>query len=94
MSGGSWDYVCWKFQEVGDRLCSEKDPLRRALGKKVNALAEVMKAIEWVDSCDSSHPEDTDAIKAFLGEQANEEALAVLIEDGKKLIEQLKEFGC
>jgi hypothetical protein len=93
MSGGSWDYVYHRFSEVGDRLCNEKDPLRRALSKKVYALAEVMKAIEWVDSCDSSPPEDTDAIKAFLGEQANEEALAVLIEDGKKLIEQLKEFG-
>jgi hypothetical protein len=93
MSGGSWDYVYYKFSEVGDRLCCEKDPLRRALGKKVSALADVMKIIEWVDSHDMSSPEDTNAIKDFLGDHANEEALAVLIEDGRKLVEQLKEFG-
>jgi hypothetical protein len=93
MSGGSWDYVYHRINEAGDRLCNEKDPLRRSLGKKVNELAEVMRTIEWVDSGDSSSPEDTDAIKAFLGGDVDREVLAVLTEDAKNLIKQLEEYS-
>jgi hypothetical protein len=93
MSSTDWNYACRKFHEAGDLLCNEKDPLRKALGRKVNKLAEVMKLIEKVDEGDSSSPEDTDAIKAFLGESINQEVLAVLTEDAKNLIKQLEEYS-
>lgn len=93
MSSTDWNYACRKFHEAGDLLCNEKDPLRKALGKKVNELAEVMKLIEKVDEGDASSPEDADAIKAFLGESVNQEVLAVLTEDAKTLIKQLQEYS-
>jgi hypothetical protein len=93
MSGGSWDYVYFKFEEVADRLAQEKDPLRKALSKRVRLLAKTMQAIEWVDSCDWEPPSDSDAIKEFLGTEAKELALSELIQEARDLIKRMEEFG-
>ena len=66
MSGGSWDYITFRIDEVADRLKGEKDPLRRLLGERVSLLAKVMHDIEWVDSGDKSDGDEIEAIKAFL----------------------------
>jgi hypothetical protein len=63
---GSWDYVTHKFDDVADRLKSEKDPLRRLMGQRVSLLAKALHDIEWVDSCDYSEGDDIEAIEAFL----------------------------
>jgi len=68
MSGGSWDYFYYNIDEVADRLCDEKSPLRRALGQHMRALSHAMHEIEWVDSGDKSSPDDTEAIKAVFEE--------------------------
>jgi hypothetical protein len=62
MSGGSWDYVYMKVEEVSISLRSSKDPRRRALGLKVHLIAEAMHAIEWVDSGDESPGDEYEAI--------------------------------
>jgi hypothetical protein len=93
MSGGSWNYVCFQVQEAADRLFNEKDPLRRALAPKVKILAEALHKIELVDSGDSSPPKDSDAIKAFLGDKTDELIMEVLIDDARKLIEEMKKLG-
>ena len=77
MSGGSWDYLYSKVREAGERLAHDRDPLRRAMAPRVEALAVAMRAIEWNDSGDGAD-EDT-AIRAFLG--GEEPMVAVLLAD-------------
>ena len=66
MSGGSWDYVSCKVEEVADRLYDSTVPERRALGARLRLIAKALHEIEWVDSCDSVKGSDTQAIMAAL----------------------------
>ena len=50
MSGGSWDYVCYKIDEAADNLIHERCPERRALGHLMHKVGKAMHDIEWVDS--------------------------------------------
>lgn len=68
MSGGSWDYVSHRFDDVASRLRSSHDPLRRALGHRIALVAKAMSDIEWVDSSDWAPGDEVAAIKAALGE--------------------------
>ncbi len=94
MSGGSWDYSFIKMKECAEALLEdrtlyarEKPDLnekqrseRHRLGALLLKVAAAMKAIEWVDSSDSSTPADIDAIEdldAALG--APPEAVAKLL---------------
>lgn len=70
MSGGSWDYVYQRFEGVSGRLISSKEPLRRALGKKIALIADAMHDIEWVDSCDLGKGDDVKSIEKALGKDA------------------------
>ncbi len=73
MSGGSYDYAYNKVHEFADHLelgphYDDKDQMkmRRQFVKHLRLVAEAMRAIEWVDSSDSSAPEDTEAIRKAL----------------------------
>lgn len=71
VSGGSWDYFYCRLEEVADRLIEEPGIERKAFGRHLRKCAAALKAIEWVDSCDSSSPHDTDAIRKAIGEGLN-----------------------
>lgn len=79
MSGGSWDYVFYKFQDVAEKLLNEQSPSRRALGKQVELIAAALHDIEWVDSGDYSANGDEDAIQAALGSNAKQIVLGELV---------------
>ena len=89
MSGGSWDYVYGKFEDVADRLAEEKSPLRRALAKKVRLIAKAMHEIEWEDSGDTGDDASVTAIRKALNNPQNE-VLEILINDAKILIDDLQ----
>lgn len=86
MSGGSWDYVSFKFEDVANRLeNSEPDRscylLRRALGKHIRLIATALHAIEWVDSCDWGNGDERKSIEAcFLQPAQQVEAQELLAE--------------
>lgn len=68
MSGGSYDYVYLKIQEI--ELRENHDPRRIAFQKLLKLVAIAMHDIEWVDSCDSGKGDEYPAIDAcfsFLG---------------------------
>jgi len=92
MSGGSWDYFCYKMQDAGERLLREKDPYRRALGEKMLLFADAMHDIEWVDSGDWGPGDEIPAIKKALGEGAPSLAFNKLLGDAEKLIAELRSF--
>lgn len=66
MSGGSWDYISHRIDDIVGRLGASEDPLRRLMSKRVAALSVALHAIEWVDSDDWGKGEDVESIRAFL----------------------------
>lgn len=65
MSGGSWDYVYARLQDVAIRLASSSSYDRRALGVLVDRVAQAMREIEWEDSGDGG--QEAEAIREALG---------------------------
>jgi hypothetical protein len=93
MSGGSWDYITHRIDELADRLQSEKDPLRRLMGQRVSLLAKAIHDIEWVDSGDYSEGDDIEAINAFLWDDTSQNIsaeIAAVAERAKGDIDKLK----
>lgn len=96
MSGGSWDYCYFKFEEVASRLKESKNLKRKALGFQIQKIAEALHAIEWVDSGDYAEGDDIKLIEEALKTDARKEAIkdylketeANLIEV-KRLLEEL-----
>lgn len=79
MSGGSWEYVYGKFEDVASRLKHDGRPKRRALGRLIAKIAVAMHDIEWVDSGDYSSDQEDEAIDAVVSpkdvlEEATEQA--------------------
>ena len=72
MSGGSMDYLYIKVDEVADMLMHEKSPARRAFGKHLKKVAHALHEIEWVDSGDSSSPDDINAIRDIFEDDYNQ----------------------
>ena len=82
MSGGSWDYFCYKLDEVGRRLTYERDPLRVALGRKLLTYVDAMHDIEWVDSGDMGEGDDQEALRKVVSKVVSkgDELAAVSVE--------------
>ena len=90
MSGGSWDYVSFKVDEVAARLISNKSAseyeLRAALGRWLEKVSEALHMIEWVDSGDCGPGDEREALFAVFGKDAKQVEL-------QELSNQLKDLG-
>jgi len=94
VSGGSWDYVYYKFEEVARRLTESREPLRRGLGKLVGEIAEALHDIEYLDSSDYGPGDDEKAIRKVLGPaRALESVLAEAKEAQLALSKEIKAAG-
>lgn len=91
MSGGSYDYVCYKIDEAADSLVNQSCPERRALGHLMHKVGKAMHDIEWVDSSDYRKGDEMDAICEVLN-GVHVSPLELLVDDARKLIEQLQQF--
>jgi hypothetical protein len=89
MSGGSWDYICFRIDEVADRLQHEKSPLRRAFGQHLDLCAKAMHDIEWVYSCDMGPGDEMPAIKAVLEDAVPDKTLNAIKDDIEFIRKQL-----
>lgn len=67
MSGGSWDYLCYRIVDLTDDLRSENFDDAKNIFEELYSLSKAMHDIEWVDSCDYSSGDELAAIKDFLG---------------------------
>lgn len=83
MSGGSYNYVCWKIEEIELR---QTTPLRRAFQAHLKLVAKAMHDIEWVDSGDYAPGDEVKAIEACLSGGA---VLEQLIKEAKIAHEEL-----
>jgi hypothetical protein len=89
MSGGSWNYFCYRMDEVAEKLQHERSPLRKAFGKHLSLCAKAMHDIEWVDSGDIGEAEDIAAIKAVLSDSVASKTLDAVKDDIEFLRNQL-----
>lgn len=63
MSGGSYDYICFRIEEIAETIRhKDTDPRRAAFSKLMKLVAKAMHDIEWVDSCDYGEGDEHKAI--------------------------------
>lgn len=91
MSGGSYDYVCYKIDEAADQLVNQACPERRALGHLMHKIGKAMHDIEWVDSCDYTKGDEMASIREVLN-GVHKQPLELLMDDAKQLISDLRRF--
>jgi hypothetical protein len=89
MSGGSWEYLCYKVQDAAQRLCEEKCNHRKAFGIHLRKVAEALHDIEWVDSCDYGPGDD---IKSMMKCIKPQDVLNASVEDATNMIARLEEI--
>jgi len=77
MSGGSYDYACFKLSLFIDEFERNlhNDPLRIAFLEHLKKVQKAMHDIEWVDSGDYSDGGEHDSIKACLAPGGIDEAV-------------------
>lgn len=70
MSGGSYDYVFWKIEELAHSIRrQQEDPRRASFAKLMALVGKAMHDIEWVDSGDCGPGDEhaaIDTVFAFL----------------------------
>lgn len=67
MSGGSYDYLYIKIENVAESLrYLNQNKFRSAFQKILYLLADAMHDIEWVDSGDMSPGDENEAIEKLL----------------------------
>jgi hypothetical protein len=65
MSGGSYNYECFRVHDVAEQIRNTNtDPRRAAFQKLLLLVSDAMHDIEWVDSCDYGPGDDHAAIDA------------------------------
>lgn len=63
MSGGSYDYICFKIEEI-ELFGWQTNPRRAAFQQLLKLVAKAMHDIEWVDSGDYGPGDENAAIDA------------------------------
>ncbi len=89
MSGGSWDYLCYKIADAANQLCADKNPHRKAFGEHMSLIAEAMHDIEWVDSCDKSPGDEIPAIMKCI---ESSDVMKAIIEDAKSIRDEINKL--
>lgn len=80
------EYLCYRVQDVAEKLCKDEIPYRRAFGDHLKLIAKALHDIEWVDSSDMSHPDDEKAIMDCISKSD------VLVQVKKECIEFIKQI--
>ena len=66
MSGGSYDYICFKIKDFANTLRDqETDNNRKKFADLLRDVAKVAHDIEWADSCDYSQEDGVKSLNEF-----------------------------
>lgn len=69
MSGGSYDYLFRRVDDMADELERSGDIIRQAFAAHLRLVAKAMHDVEWVDSCDYGPGDDHAAIRAVIEQE-------------------------
>lgn len=92
MSGGSYEYSYRKVQDMAEQLQGSKNPLRAAFSRHLFLVADAMKDVEWVDSCDCMPGDENEAIQKVLSVTEDLKILPNVIEQIETLGQQLRKI--
>ena len=88
MSGGSYDYLCYKMEGAAQTLMGKSQtPYRQAFGQLMMKCAKAMRDVEWVDSSDMGRGDDEEAIMMCISEN---DVLRVTVEEAEKTLKELE----
>lgn len=90
MSGGSWDYLCFKIEDASDILKTSNCIKRKALGLLMEKVSKAMHDIEWVDSCDYGKGDEMAAIDDCLSYQPLDDAIKSELAELKDRIKNIE----
>lgn len=66
MSGGSYDYICFKIKDFANVLRDqETNPNRKKFAELLRDVAKVAHDLEWADSSDYSPEDATKSLDEF-----------------------------
>lgn len=66
MSGGSYDYLCFKIGDMAEQMPTRDNSKRIAFKELLRLVAKAAHDIEWVDSADYGQGDENAAIDACL----------------------------
>lgn len=90
MSGGSFDYLCYKMEDAARTLMGKaQTPYRQAFGELMLRCAKAMHDIEWVDSSDMGDGDDLETIMKCISEK---DVLRVTVKEAEKVITELEKL--
>lgn len=90
MSGGSYDYICYKMEDAARTLCGKtQPPYRQAFGMLMKKCAKAMHDIEWVDSNDMSEGDDEASIMQCI---CFSQVLACTVKEAEKIQLELEKL--
>ncbi len=94
MSGGSYDYICYKIEDFAYEIRDQNsNPKRAAFAQLLLLCAEAAHDIEWVDSADYGEGDENEAIdKVFSFLEGNPDTVqkAVAFDNIKKVLKNLE----
>ena len=64
MSGGHYDYLCFRVRDFADEMETQANQKRIEFQKLMVLVAEACRAIEWEDSGDTGPEQTEEAIDA------------------------------
>jgi len=66
MSGGSYDYICFKIKDFASQIRDQDtNPIRKEFSEIVRDISKVAHDIEWADSCDYSQEDANKSLNEF-----------------------------
>ena len=90
MSGGRYDYIQFKMEDVSESLMDKNNTsLQRAFGKHLKLVAEALNKIDYVKSGDCSEGDEVEEIAKVLGSTKWAE-WEVVEQDAKQLMQEFK----
>ena len=90
MSGGSYDYICYRVYDAADAIL-DNTPLRKAFVAHLRLVAKALHDLEWVDSADYARGDEEESIRECLSQAALVEDLSQQAEDSLRKIKQALE---
>ena len=93
MSGGSYDYACFRVEQMaGELRHTNEDPRRASFKRLLILVAEAMHDIEWVDSCDYAKGDEHPAIDACFEFMESDPDIITKAHAYDALRDQIKQF--
>lgn len=87
MSGGSYEYAYRHVREMAESLRGKEiNPLRKAFSEHLERVAEAMRVVEWVDSCDYVRGDEDAPIRAVIAPGADIAAAIEMAERAGKAL--------